>query len=561
MFNNSLGQKILVIVGVVTLFNLVGLMVFYTKFQEKTILDNHRQNMDNLTDYVSRGLQSIMLSGTAEIAKDFEENLVEGKLILDFHIIRNDGSEAFQDNQTITEVNNNLGEEEFLPRDVESFKRVLDKDDPLLKEVISSKKTISYFSKLDNSDVETLTFLTPIPNEKKCRRCHGAYDKIRGVLKLTTSLESVQNAIMDTRSKALKILFLSVILSLTGIYVLIRVIVVKPVQSITSAISNVSNGNYGQSIPVTKHDELSVMARQFNMMSSEIKKSHDGLNKERNKLSTIILSAREGIIVTNEDDEVVLVNPAAERLLNKSSDKLIADGFDQIIDDPNYVTAYLETNGKNMPDSLVYNHLVIQFHAETIFDRQNKKIGSAAMIRDVTEQKQLEDQLREMSFKDKLTGIFNRRGMEDILNKEFSRSIRYNQDLSLIFFDVDHFKKFNDTHGHDLGDKVLARLGSEAISHFRKPDFPCRYGGEEFCIILTNTNSEGAYLVAEKFRQRVENMNVDGLKVTISIGVSAHPEAGAKSPEELLKLADEALYEGKRSGRNRVVLWRDVKND
>lgn len=112
-----------------------------------------------------------------------------------------------------------------------------------------------------------------------------------------------------------------------------------------------------------------------------------------------------------------------------------------------------------------------------------------------------------------------------------------------------------------MGDRVLKAIGDTALESFRKTDFSCRYGGEEFCAILTNTGSEGAIVVAEKYRQMVESMRVDALEVTITIGVATYSQRGVESQvmdgDTLMKRADAALYQGKRSGRNRVVQWQE----
>ena len=121
-------------------------------------------------------------------------------------------------------------------------------------------------------------------------------------------------------------------------------------------------------------------------------------------------------------------------------------------------------------------------------------------------------------------------------------------------FDVDHFKKFNDAYGHDQGDRVLSAIGKLMISLFRPSDIPCRYGGEEFCVILTETNPEGAYTAAERARVEVEKLVVDTLKVTISVGLVIYPEHKIKTIKELIKLADTALYAAKKAGRNKVCL-------
>ncbi|MBF0144393.1 MAG: sensor domain-containing diguanylate cyclase [Magnetococcales bacterium] len=256
--------------------------------------------------------------------------------------------------------------------------------------------------------------------------------------------------------------------------------------------------------------------------------------------------------------EIVLVNPAAERLLGKSADEIVRDGFLGLVGDPDYVRAFLERRGEDMPETLVIGDRVLNFFAATINADSGAEIGLAALIRDVTAEKDLENQLRELSLTDKLTGLFNRRGLEEILEKELSRALRYGTALSVLFFDVDHFKKFNDTHGHDLGDRVLAGIAGVCRVCFRKSDFSCRYGGEEFCVVLPNTNSVGARVVAEKLRRQIEEMDLEGLRVTVTIGVATYPEAGDADSGGLLKLADVALYEGKRGGRNRVILWSEV---
>ena len=120
--------------------------------------------------------------------------------------------------------------------------------------------------------------------------------------------------------------------------------------------------------------------------------------------------------------------------------------------------------------------------------------------------------------------------------------------------DVDHFKHFNDEHGHDQGDRVLQHLGRILKMSFRNTDYPCRYGGEEFCIILPNTYVSGGKTAAENLCKSVANQPIDGLRVTISIGVSCYPECKTDTPDTLIKTADNALYVAKREGRNRVVI-------
>ena len=177
------------------------------------------------------------------------------------------------------------------------------------------------------------------------------------------------------------------------------------------------------------------------------------------------------------------------------------------------------------------------------------------------------DQLRssfqaslEMAVTDQLTGLYNRRYLASHLSAMFDRAFWTGRPLSIMIMDLDHFKSVNDTHGHDAGDKVLQDFADKIRSSVRGIDLACRYGGEEFLIAMPDTDKRFAGLVAERLRQEVENHEVvlnggrDSLKVTVSIGI-ASSEDGPKddTAQKLIKRADEALYEAKSGGRNRVI--------
>jgi len=176
-------------------------------------------------------------------------------------------------------------------------------------------------------------------------------------------------------------------------------------------------------------------------------------------------------------------------------------------------------------------------------------------VQDVTEVAVYERKLVEMSMRDGLTGIYNRRFMDTKLNEEYFRHTRYSRAFSIIMFDIDKFKKVNDEYGHQCGDFILKSVSSRISASIRNIDFLFRYGGEEFCCILPETNLEGAELVAERFRTAImemeNNFNGDVIKITISLGVADLTNDTA-SPGDLIQHADEALYRAKRGGRNRV---------
>jgi diguanylate cyclase (GGDEF)-like protein/PAS domain S-box-containing protein len=169
----------------------------------------------------------------------------------------------------------------------------------------------------------------------------------------------------------------------------------------------------------------------------------------------------------------------------------------------------------------------------------------------------LREALRTQSVRDALTGLYNRRYLEETLEREIRRAARAELSLGILMLDLDHFKTFNDTYGHDAGDVVLRETAASLTKGIRAEDFVCRYGGEEFVVILPTADPETARARAERLRSKIRELTImyQGKSlgmVTISVGVAAFPAHGM-SPKELMAAADAALYEAKRGGRDQVV--------
>jgi len=188
-------------------------------------------------------------------------------------------------------------------------------------------------------------------------------------------------------------------------------------------------------------------------------------------------------------------------------------------------------------------------------DENNKVNYIYITVQDVTDIAAYEKKLITTNTKDGLTGIFNRRYFETKLTEEFDRHVRYDRPLSLIMIDIDHFKKINDTYGHQAGDFILKKLATLIDERIRTIDIVSRYGGEEFCCLLPETTIDSAMALAEFLRIGVETeifqFKDKRLRITMSQGVS-EINSDVDSAEALLKLADDALYESKRMGRNRI---------
>ncbi len=195
-------------------------------------------------------------------------------------------------------------------------------------------------------------------------------------------------------------------------------------------------------------------------------------------------------------------------------------------------------------------------------ERVNKVLGRARVKKEARKAIQ---KMAELSTRDGLTGLYNRRYFTEALEREVARAIRRQSDLILCMFDIDHFKRINDTLGHQAGDMVLSTFGRLLTEWLRMTDIPCRYGGEEFAVILADTNKEQTLTVCERFRnalsdhvfQYAEQM----FHITVSAGVASILDVFPRTPDSLIAAADQALYTAKNSGRNRVILFEPTENE
>jgi diguanylate cyclase (GGDEF)-like protein/PAS domain S-box-containing protein len=194
------------------------------------------------------------------------------------------------------------------------------------------------------------------------------------------------------------------------------------------------------------------------------------------------------------------------------------------------------------------------FDDVTDLENQNSKLQRmlVALRKSRDEVHRQNEALQILATQDPLTGCLNRRAFYERFEAEFSRAKRYEHEFACIMVDIDHFKSVNDNYGHQVGDEVLKKVSQVLRNCLRTSDIVCRYGGEEFCLILTETGLEGALFTAERIRETVAANDIDGIDITVSLGVSALDYQPA-NPSDLLNQADKALYRAKNSGRNRSL--------
>lgn len=547
-------HKLLASLAFVLCLGFIAMAYFYNRAVENSIINEYQRTLHRLTNSVVMSIETIMTESHAEIMPEYAKRLKALPGVTDFRIARVDGSEAYLDNRTINAVNDRVGEMLFEPRPAEKqADPVFLPGDAQVAELLAGGEAAVRFESTGKE--RFVQFFDAIPGNKKCDRCHGAEQRIRGIVKVTSSMADVERDMMSARLQSLMILVVSVLITMgaTG-YVLGRT-VAEPIESVTEAMTRISSGDFESAVHSRSKDELGEMADSFNTMRTYLRETYDSMHIEKEKLSTIIQGAQEAVVVTNAAGKVVLVNAAACELLGKTDEQIRSEGIANLLDRPEQLQAMLDApGGRPEPVLMPYGKRWLLGSASTIRDPGGNSIGSAALLRDVTQEQSLLLELQRLSTTDALTDVYNRRHLDATLKKEMDRARETGMALSVIMFDVDHFKKFNDTYGHDQGDRVLKMAGKVMKAAVRDYDVPCRYGGEEFTVVLPATGAAGAMAVAERLRGDVEAMRVDGLQVTISLGIACYPEIAATTPESLILAADAALYRSKEGGRNRSTL-------
>lgn len=269
---------------------------------------------------------------------------------------------------------------------------------------------------------------------------------------------------------------------------------------------------------------------------------------------TVFENIYDAVIVLDTKDIIVDYNHAAENLLGNK--KMIGAPIRSLLEKYFEDNTTVDIADIDSFSEITINNKVFNIRHIRLTGKKNQNIGSAFILRDITEYKLLTQKLHELAVTDDLTGISNRRHFFDNAIRELFRSKRSSRPLSVIMIDIDHFKSVNDTYGHAVGDEVLKKIAARISGSLRSLDIYARYGGEEFIICLPETALEDAKNVAERIRRIVEetimlDANNNDFNVTVSLGVAALSQH-YDTLEQIIEQADKALYKAKQSGRNRV---------
>lgn len=315
------------------------------------------------------------------------------------------------------------------------------------------------------------------------------------------------------------------------------------------------------------HQELENLGRDFSLMkikifslTGEVIYSTDAEDIGTvNQVSYFHEKIAKGYAVTN------VVQQNTNSLEGQHITRDVVETYVPIMHQGNFVGAfeiyYDITARKNDLDQLISN-ITYQLITLSLLLITTISLIYYRVVRMLKERRQMEDKLNFLANTDTLTQLCNRRRFMERLDGEISRFLRYSHPASLLIFDIDHFKKINDTYGHQTGDDVLREVAQSCKTVLRDNDLVGRYGGEEFIVFLPETDKEHAMQVGEKLRTTVEEFRFpqsdQKLSVTISVGVAPFPESSFFTKDEVIRQADAALYEAKNSGRNRVACYRQT---
>ncbi|MBI4935139.1 MAG: diguanylate cyclase [Actinobacteria bacterium] len=312
---------------------------------------------------------------------------------------------------------------------------------------------------------------------------------------------------------------------------------------------------------------INILGEEIEAQLAENERVEDSLRAASLYTRTLIEASLDPLFTVDRNGAIMDVNGAASSATGVPRSSLIGSSFSEYFTDPDDATAAYRST---FDDQFVSNHpLVIVdrvgattevlFNGSVYYDEQGEVAGVLVVTRDVSDRRRAE-RAEDLANHDELTGLYNHRVFYSLLAEEIARADRFHRPVSVLMLDIDHFKRVNDVHGHQAGDRLLRGLSAVLTRKVRSIDRVCRYGGEEFTVILPETSSLPTRSMAERLRLAVALESFDigeaaSLNVTMSIGIATYPEQ-LSTLQDLVKAADLAMYCSKAEGRDRSTVFR-----
>jgi len=316
---------------------------------------------------------------------------------------------------------------------------------------------------------------------------------------------------------------------------------------------------------VPYYDEKGMLIKYDGLIEdiTERKQAEEVLRESEEKFRTVAQTAADSIILADSNGKIIFWNKSAQNIFGYAEEEILGKPLNILMPEQ-YSNAHQKGIERiNSTGESKYLGKITEMHGlrkdgndfpielSVAMWRAGEKVFYSGIVRDITERKQLENKFERLATIDELTQVFNRTKFQEVIKIELERAKRYNHPLSMLMFDIDHFKAINDTYGHSVGDYVLQTLAQIAKENLREIDYLVRWGGEEFIIIAPETDLGRAKALAERIRTAIENYRFDQAgKITISFGVTEFKESDTE--DIFIRRADDAMYRAKEKGRNRV---------
>jgi diguanylate cyclase (GGDEF)-like protein/PAS domain S-box-containing protein len=306
---------------------------------------------------------------------------------------------------------------------------------------------------------------------------------------------------------------------------------------------------------------------------SDRKTLRERLIESEEKYRSIVETAKDAILSIDEDWKILMANPAVEEVLGYHAEELV--GMDirlllppRFAENWNIIQTYTSPKATASETGFVELSAVrksggeIPVQVSLSESRAHARKSFTAILRDISERKAYEEELRIFSITDSLTGLYNRRHFYSLAQKELERAVRKKVTFCVLLIDIDHFKKYNDAYGHQGGDLILKEIADLMRNTFRLMDSCFRFGGEEFLVLLPETDEAGARIASERFRSLLAGKEIHiaisdtPVKATASIGIAEYREGC--TVDDMVRFADLSMYAAKNAGRNRIVDYEQV---
>jgi diguanylate cyclase (GGDEF)-like protein len=488
----------------------------------------------------------------------------------------------------------------------EIFAEVKGPPEPGVKEAVTSGAPVNFHKKSNGSTL--FSSITPIKNKPECSECHSKDEKL-GAIVLSMSMKGMEDDIKHQKESYILIFWIMCLTLVSITLFTVKKLFLEPLFLIYKGTEEIKKGNLDSRVTVKSRDEIGGLADSFNTMASSLKASVDSLEdhaKELEVLNSISSAVTQSIdlekvlkdvldylskleALSIDKRALIFLADESKKQLRLAAYKDISEDFIRSESVVNYgdglcgisaETGEIVTSADCLSDkrhsrecesSVKHGHIILPLKVkeklvgvlclftpplQEVSDREIHLYKTIADIISVAiENATIHKTTLEIARTDGLTGLYNHSEFQHILELEVQRAKRYGREFSLLMLDIDFFKNFNDTYGHQTGDDILRAISQKIKGEVRSMDVPARYGGEEFAVILPETPLQFGVQVAERLCKTVSGhmFHIQGsnVQVTLSIGVAAFP-ADAEISDDLIKRADQALYLAKKSGRNRV---------